>query len=65
MDFDAIKQSLASYGGHLRHGHTWKLQAHIYGRFVLTKAPKNGTGNVVGENPETDEKICEEERNNP
>lgn len=51
MDFDAIKRSLASYGGHLKHGHTWKLQAKIYGGFVLTKAPKEENGNITGENP--------------
>lgn len=40
MDFDAIKRSLASYSGHLQHGHTWKLQAKLYGGFVLTKAQR-------------------------
>lgn len=40
MDFEAIKRSLASYNGHLSHGHTWKLKAKIYGGFVLTKAPR-------------------------
>lgn len=41
MDYDAIKRSLASYNGHLSHGHTWKLKESAYGKFVLTKAPKN------------------------
>ena len=40
MDLDAIKRSLASYNGHLKHGHTWKLKAKVFGDFVLTKAPK-------------------------
>ena len=33
---DKIKQSLASYNGHLKHGHTWKLKKKVYGKFVLT-----------------------------
>lgn len=51
MDFEAIKRSLASYDGHLRHGHTWKLKAKIYGNFVLTKAPKEETEYITGEKP--------------
>lgn len=51
MDFEAIKRSLASYVGHLRHGHTWKLKAKIYGNFVLTKAPKEETEYITGEKP--------------
>ena len=39
MDFDEISRSLASYAGHLQHGHTWKLKAKVYGNFVLTKLP--------------------------
>ena len=35
--FDEITQSLASYNGHLKHGHTWKLRKNTYGKFVLTK----------------------------
>jgi len=49
MDFETIKRSLASYNGHLRHGHTWKLQAKLYGEFVLTKAPKRETGDITVE----------------
>ena len=30
-----ITQSLNSYQGHLKHGHTWKLQKHVYKTFVL------------------------------
>lgn len=50
MDYEAIKQSLASYNGHLKPGHTWKLQTKVYNGFVLTKAPK-GTydTNITGE----------------
>ncbi len=32
-----IKQSLASYNGHLKHGHTYKLKKKIYSKFVLKK----------------------------
>ena len=46
MDFDAIKQSLASYDGHLRHGHTWKLKTKVYSGFVLTKAAKSESNNM-------------------
>ena len=48
MDFDAIKRSLASYDGHLQHGHTWKLKTKVYGNFVLTKAPKRGQTDIPG-----------------
>lgn len=51
MDFDAIKRSLASYNGHLQHGHTWKLKIKVYGNFVLTKARKRGQRDMTGENP--------------
>ena len=36
-----ITRSVASYRGHLAHGHTWKLQKKVMGAFVLTHAPKN------------------------
>ena len=52
MDLDAIKRSLASYNGHLKHGHTWKLKTKIYGGFVLTKAPKGEATAIPGETPE-------------
>lgn len=52
MDYDAIKRSLASYNGHLSHGHTWKLKTKIYGSFVLTKAPKGEATANPGETPE-------------
>ena len=48
MDFDVIKRSLASYDGHLQHGHTWKLKTKVYGNFVLTKAPKRGQPVIPG-----------------
>lgn len=41
MELADISRSLASYNGHLSHGHTWKLKENVYGKFVLTKAPKN------------------------
>lgn len=49
MDLDAIRRSLASYSGHLKHGHTWKLQGKVYGSFVLTRAPKE---DIAGSGPE-------------
>ena len=50
MDYDAIKRSLASYNGHLSHGHTWKLKTKIYGSFVLTKNPERGSNGYSGRN---------------
>ena len=44
-DLDAIKRSLASYRGHLCHGHTWKLSKKVFGKFVLVRpARKEETG---------------------
>ena len=39
-DLDAVKRSLASYRGHLIHGHTWKLRKKVLGHFVLTCSPE-------------------------
>lgn len=41
MELEQIKQSIASYNGHLQHGHTWKLKKKIYSGFVLTKKAKS------------------------
>lgn len=40
-DSVAIRRSLVSYNGHLRHGHTWKLRKKIYGDFVLVRDAGN------------------------
>jgi len=37
---EEIGRSVASYNGHLAHGHTWKLRKKVMGTFVLTHAPK-------------------------
>ena len=42
VTLDEVKQSLASYLGHLSHGHTYRLREKVLGRFVLTTAPKDG-----------------------
>ncbi len=34
---DEITQSLNSYRGHLKYGHTWKLRKHVYKNFVLSR----------------------------
>lgn len=34
---DEITQSLNSYQGHLKYGHTWKLRTHAYKNFVLSR----------------------------
>ena len=41
MSLEEITRSVASYRGHLAHGHTWKLRNKVMGSFVLTHAPKN------------------------
>lgn len=40
MSLDEIKRSLASYTGHLRHGHTYRLRKNIFSKFVLTHAKR-------------------------
>lgn len=40
MELEAIRQSLASYNGHLQHGHTWKLKEKVYRDFVLVRNPE-------------------------
>ena len=37
MDFEKIHQVVASYHGHMSHGHTWKLENKALREFVLTK----------------------------
>lgn len=49
LELEDIQRSLASYSGHLRHGHTWKLQSRVYGGFVLTRGAKE---EIAGESPE-------------
>ena len=48
---EEIRRSLASYNGHLSHGHTWKLRKKVMGSFVLTRAPKEKSegGEVIWE----------------
>ena len=40
-DLDAIKRSLASYRGHLMHGHTWKLSKKLFGK-IRAGSPFDG-----------------------
>lgn len=42
-DLDTIKRSLASYRGHLKHGHTYKLQQAAYADFVLRRPSRQET----------------------
>lgn len=49
LELEAITRSLASYNGHLKHGHTWKLKAKVYGSFVLTKDQKEEPADMTGE----------------
>lgn len=43
MTFQEITQSVNSYNGHLKHGHTWKLRKNIYGKTVFTKSKKENS----------------------
>lgn len=51
MTLDEIQRSLASYRGHLSHGHTWKLTKKVYANFVLKKQSQE---NIKGEQPVID-----------
>lgn len=42
IDLEDIKRSLASYRGHLSHGHTWKLGKKVFRDFVLVRSAKSG-----------------------
>lgn len=44
MEMEQIKQSVASYNGHLQHGHTWKLKKKVYAKFVLTRPAEGFDG---------------------
>ena len=37
IEYDEIKMSLASYRGHLKHGHTWKLNKKIYRNLAFVR----------------------------
>jgi len=41
---EEIGRSIASYRGHLSHGHTYKLNKKVMARFVLSRSPKNEDG---------------------
>ena len=41
ITFDEITQSVRSYNGHLKHGHTWKLRKHIYSNTIFTKSKED------------------------
>ena len=63
-DWEAIKRNLASYRGHLKHGHTWKLSKAVFGKFVLVRGSDGG-----GQAGETAEgmkgmQICQAETDN-
>ncbi|MBQ6503995.1 MAG: hypothetical protein IJI57_08810 [Flexilinea sp.] len=38
---EEIKRSMASYRGHLRHGHTYRLSKKVLAGFVLTKGNRS------------------------
>lgn len=40
ITLEEVTRSIASYKGHLKHGHTYKLQKKVFHDFVLTKAKR-------------------------
>lgn len=48
MTLEEIQRSLASYRGHLSHGHTWRLRTKVFNNFVLTKHTQE---NITGTEP--------------
>jgi len=49
MELEQIRQSLASYAGHLKHGHTYRLKRRVYSKLVLVRPSEtvhqeNGAG---------------------
>lgn len=40
VDAEHVVQSLNSYCGHLKHGHTWKLRKQVFGSALFTHASK-------------------------
>ena len=40
ITFEEISRSIASYKGHLKHGHTYRLKRKVFHDFVLTKEKK-------------------------
>ncbi len=49
MTLDKIKRSLASYSGHLKQGHTYRLRKNNHSKFVLTHAGKEDIDNIKRE----------------
>ncbi len=37
IELEAISQSVASYKGHLKHAHTYRLQKNIWKHFILRR----------------------------
>lgn len=42
VQIDEITRSIASYKGHLKHGHTYRLKQKVFHDFVLTKEKRDG-----------------------
>lgn len=49
LSFEKISQSIASYKGHLRHGHTYRLQQKVFRNFVLSKGDIKMQASDTGE----------------
>lgn len=61
IELEDIRRSLASYSGHLKHGHTYKLKAKVLRGFVLTKAPKGAQDDPAGQPRKSKEHDGEDE----
>jgi hypothetical protein len=44
VDLDKVKNTLASYNGHLKHGHTYKLKSQVMKQFVLKRNAVEASG---------------------
>lgn len=49
LSFEEISRSIASYKGHLRHGHTYRLQQKVFRNFVLSKGDIKMQASDTGE----------------
>lgn len=52
ITFEEITRSVSSYNGHLKHGHTWKLRKHVYGKTVFTRGAISGSTDKIDDKQE-------------
>ena len=62
ITLEEITRCIASYKGHLKHGHTYRLKKKVFHDFVLTKEKKDTRGQI---NSKGDSYEGENRKNNP